>query len=83
MKTFIECGCCGGQGSVTLGEVYEETLRGVRHLCVRQGRYVVANRDAAWFGCKPTALNNRLRRLEELGLVRCEVVGRQKRYTAL
>lgn len=78
-----ECVCkhCKGRGVLPLTGVYAETLRGVQRLCGRDGCYVVANRDAWWFQCKPTALNNRLRRLEEMGFVQSCWFGRQRRFS--
>ena len=80
MKESIPCPHCHGKGSLPLSGVYAETLKGVRRWCKAYG-YLVANQAASAFDCKPTALNNRLRRLEELGFVRSEWYGRQRRYT--
>jgi predicted methyltransferase len=78
----IPCPCCEGRGRLPLTGVYLETLKGVRRwVRARPERYVVANRDAYWFGCKPTALNNRLAWLERRGLIRSEKFGRQRRYS--
>lgn len=76
---FHECPTCQGAGVIPLTGIYAETLRGVRRLASRGG-YVVANRDASWFGCKPTALNNRLAMLENHGYVYSEKYGRQRRF---
>jgi hypothetical protein len=77
----IRCPHCKGCGRLPLTGIYLDTLRGVRRKCAMKGGNVVANRDAAWFGCKATALNNRLVRLEELGFLRSEKYGRQRRFT--
>lgn len=74
------CPHCSGCGRIPLTGIYAETLRGLRRWCTRPARFVVSNRDAWWFGCKATALNNRLARLEELGLARSEKYGRQRRF---
>lgn len=75
----VKCPHCDGKGHTELGGVYAETLQRMREHC-SQGGYVVANRDAELFGCNPTALNNRLKRLEELGFVVSEKSGRQRRF---
>jgi hypothetical protein len=80
--TAVKCSHCSGRGTVTLSGVYAETLNGLRRLCKSYG-YVVANRDAKLFGCKPTALNNRLAALERHGLARSEKFGRQRRFVAV
>lgn len=74
-----DCPYCRGSGKVPLNGVYLETLQTMRRLCKR-GAFIVANRDAEKFGCKPTALNNRLARLEELGFIVSEKYGRQRRF---
>jgi len=74
------CPYCSGSGKVSLAPVYAETLQGVSRMCASSG-FVVANLHARWFGCSPTALNNRLKRLEELGYLSSEMHGRQRRYT--
>lgn len=79
MSDHISCPHCKGKGTQPLTGVYAETLKGCRRLC-RKGGYVMANRDAEWFGCGPTALNNRLSRLEELGFLVSEKYGRQRRF---
>lgn len=74
------CTHCAGRGVVPLTGVYLETLRAIRRKLARGG-YVVAGRDASWFGCKATALNNRLSRLEEMGHLMSEQYGKQRRFT--
>lgn len=76
---YVPCEHCKGTGQREVSGVYLDTLVLMLRLC-RDGRYIVANRDANKFGCKPTALNNRLRRLEELGLAVSEWHGRQHRF---
>lgn len=81
MKTdHTPCKHCHGTGKIPLTGIYLETLQGVRRMCARKGGHVVANRDACLFDCKPTALNNRLSRLEQLGFLRSEMYGRQLRF---
>lgn len=81
MKDFHECPHCQGQGQIPLTGVYAETLAGVRRYCARKGGHVVANRDWKQFDAPtPTALNNRLARLEEMGFVFSERFGRQRRF---
>jgi len=78
MKTWIKCCYCDGKGETELTGVYAETLRVLRE----QHTFVVANRDAHLFGCKPTALNNRLAWLEKHGLARSERHRRERRFWA-
>ena len=80
MKEFHECPHCGGQGQIEVTGVYGETLRIARQIAGKNGQFIVANRDAEHFGCKPTALNNRLSVLEKYGKVFSERYGRQRRY---
>lgn len=82
MTDKIPCPHCNGKGHTLLSGVYAETLRILRQR-TKRGRYVVANRDAGeWFDCKPTALNNRLKRLEDLGFAKSEFCGLQRRFVA-
>ena len=78
-KQYLTCPHCKGDGRLELTGVYLETLIGVRLLCAKSG-HVIANQHAPAFDCKPTALNNRLRRLEELGFLVSERYGRQRRF---
>ena len=78
----IRCSCCRGTGKVPVTGVYAETLHGLRRMTRARG-YVVANRDAGWFLCEPTALNNRLAWLEKNGLAKSEKFGRQRRFVAV
>lgn len=82
MPTAIQCPHCKGKGTIPLTGVYAETLRGVRRLTKSYG-YCVANKHAYLFGCKPTALNQRLAALERHGLLSSERFGRQRRYKAI
>ena len=79
----VPCPHCQGRGQVAVTGVYAETLRGLRRWCANTDRHVVANRDAGWFGCKATALNNRLAWLEAHGFARSEKYGRQRRFYAV
>lgn len=78
----VTCSHCKGKGVIPVTGVYKETLRGLRRLCEQSGGYCVANIHAAWFGCKGTALSNRLAWLEAHGLARSVKYGRQRRYVA-
>lgn len=80
MATYISCGCCKGTGKVLLTGVYADTLLGARRY-LKSHAYLLASETAGWFGCKATALSNRLKRLETLGLLKAQVYGRQRRYT--
>lgn len=80
-ETRVKCHTCKGSGLVVVTGVYAETLAGLRRLA--KSGYVVAGRDAAWFGCKATALNNRLAWLETHGLARSEKYGRERRFFAV
>lgn len=73
------CPHCRGRGTLMLTGVYAETLARLRRIYQHQD-YVVANRIAWQFECSPTALNNRLARLEELGFLRSEIYGRARRF---
>ncbi len=77
---MLTCHHCKGKGMVELSGVYAETLRGVRRLCHQEVASVVANQWYKWFGCKPSALSNRLKKLEEHGFLRSEFFGRERRY---
>lgn len=77
----VTCPRCEGEGVVALTGVYAETLAGVRGWCRKHGGYIVANQAADAFGCEPTALCNRLDRLESLGLLTSETFGRERRFS--
>lgn len=74
------CPHCNGFGTIPLTGIYADTLDTMRQLSRTGWKFIVANQAAHRFLCKPTALNNRLRRLEELGFVRSERFGRQRRF---
>ena len=74
------CGHCGGTGQVDVTGVYLETLLLLRR---RKPGHVVANQMHGYFGCTPTALNNRLAWLERHGLASSERYGRERRYKAV
>lgn len=81
MSDMIVCPTCEGRGQIPLTGVYLETLKILRRL-TRKGSKVVSNKHATKFGCRATALNNRLARLEELGLAQSERYGRERRFWA-
>lgn len=81
MKTTHACPHCDGKGRIELTGVYAETLKKARALLVADAAYLIANRDAWQFGCNPTALNNRMARLEKLGYLKSERFGRERRFT--
>lgn len=72
----VVCTRCGGTGAVELTGVYADTLALViRHPCLNGAELA---RKAK---CKATAMNNRLKRLEELGVVCGKIYGRQIVWT--
>jgi len=77
----VTCQHCGGTGHVALTGVYLSTLLLMQALDRKGRRYFVANRDAALFRCKATALNNRMVRLEQVGFLRSERFGRERRFS--
>jgi len=77
----VECQHCNGSGRVPLKGVYLETYSKLQRM-TRAGTPCVAARAAEYFGCKPTALNNRLAWLQEHSLASSEKHGRERRYTA-
>jgi DNA-binding transcriptional regulator PaaX len=79
MSVVHRCPYCKGAGIVTLSGVYLDTLLKVKTWCKREG-YIVAASAAADFGCKETALNNRLAVLEKHGYLVSERYGRQRRF---
>lgn len=76
---YRPCQMCSGTGKLAVSGVYKETLDGMKRLCARGG-YVIANRDAKWFGCSGPALSNRLVWLEIHGYAVSERYGREKRF---
>lgn len=81
MRIEIECHHCHGSGRLKLSGVYADTLAGLRRLTKAHG-WTTAAKSASWFGCSPTALNNRFRVLEAHGLATSEWYGRERRYSA-
>ena len=77
MTDHNTCPHCQGTGKIPLTGIYAETLDKMRKL---KFPFVVANQHAEYFGCQPTALNNRLRKLEEYGHVFSERYGAQRRF---
>jgi DNA-binding MarR family transcriptional regulator len=52
----------------------------MRSLICGPHEFIVANMHADCFDCKPTALSNRLKRLEAMGFVQSERFGVQRRF---
>jgi DNA-binding transcriptional ArsR family regulator len=75
---MVPCGHCHGHGRVLLTGVYADTLRILRDC---SGEHTGADL-ARIAGTKPTAMNNRLARLEELGLATSHRYGRKRLYRA-
>jgi predicted ArsR family transcriptional regulator len=71
-KAYVDCAHCGGTGRVKLSGVYADTLA---LLITRPG--LNGAELAKVFGCKATAMNNRLKALERHGLARGKRYGRQ------
>lgn len=76
-RTLIQCHHCKGAGTTVLSSLYELTLKELR----KSGRSTGAGL-ARRMECKATAMNNRLRRLEQLGLAKSEWDGRERWYEA-
>lgn len=74
------CPACSGTGLIPLTGVYADTLKTIRELCRKRDDFIVANKHFDWFGCEPTALNNRLVWLEKNGFIFSERFGRQRRF---
>ena len=80
VKTMkVPCGCCEGSGEVPLGAEYHETLVRLR----RMSSSITGAQLGKKMGVEPTAMNNRLRRLEELGLAKSTRVGRCRFFEAV
>lgn len=62
-RPSVTCGTCGGVGHVPLSPVYAATLDILRSI----GCPVTSAQMAPHAQCKPTAMNQRLAKLEELG----------------
>lgn len=78
----VKCKQCNGKGHVPLTGVYLETLL-LLLTRTAKGLPTVANQQADEWGCKATALNQRLIALEKHGLARSERYGRQRRFWAV
>lgn len=72
----VTCPYCQGWGHVRLSNLYTETLKLVAHNPGLNG--AALGRIA---GCKETAMNNRLRGLENHGFIVGEWDGRQRTWT--
>lgn len=70
------CSHCGGCGKVALAPMYSMTLVLLRRQRKEMTGAVLSRID----GCAATAMNNRLARLEEFGLVTSRIEGREKFY---
>jgi biotin operon repressor len=75
---MVACPCCGGEGRVELTGTYRETLA----LLKRQRAEVNGAALARLAGCQETAMNNRLVRLERLGLAVGRRHGRERLWRA-
>lgn len=75
-EVMIKCSCCGGRGKVPLDGVYFETLK----MLSKERKEIHGAALARKSGCNSTAMNNRLARLEQLGLVKSRKYGRKKLY---
>jgi Fic family protein len=73
------CNCCGGTGRLEVTGAYAETLALLRRE-LRPRDEITGAALAAVAGCKPTAMNNRLARLEELGFVTSRRFGRLRLF---
>lgn len=75
---FTPCPHCGGHGPRKLTGIYAETLELLR----QASGEIHGAALAAKAGCPATAMNNRLARLEELGLATSRRYGRQRLFRA-
>lgn len=75
----IQCPCCRGAGTVELTGEYLETLKEL----LRLGREITGAELGRLMGVKPTAMNNRLARLEEIGVAVSRRWGRRRLYRAV
>lgn len=73
----VKCSRCRGKGFVALTGVYADTLALVKRNPGLNGAQL-----AELAGCKATAMNNRLRALEDRGLASGEQYGRQTIWTS-
>lgn len=72
---YVACPHCKGEGLREITGVYRETLE-----LLRRHTGITGAALAASARCQPTAMNNRLARLEELGLVESTILGRERLY---
>jgi hypothetical protein len=77
-KPVIKCRHCGGRGEIALTGVYAETLQ-----LVKKNPRLNGAQLAAIAGCKPTAMNNRLARLQLYGMLDSQLYGRSILWTAV
>jgi hypothetical protein len=77
LAVMVSCPHCDGRGRVELTGVYADTFR---LLQIRRGMNATALASIA--GCKDTAMANRLRALERMGLALCRKNGRENLWTA-
>jgi DNA-binding transcriptional ArsR family regulator len=75
---LVVCPCCGGAGRVLLTGEYARTLAAIERL---RGEHTGAELGRM-MGVRGPAMNNRLARLEELGLVSSRRDGRRRLYRA-
>jgi len=73
---YHPCPTCRGTGRIELTGVYAETLAMLRQC----GEEITGAALARQAGCKATAMNNRLARLEAFGLAVSRWYGRKKLY---
>lgn len=62
---LIKCACCDGMGKTKLHPDYWRTLQRVR-----KAKHPVGTLDLLESGVTSNAINNRLKRIEEFGLIR-------------
>jgi hypothetical protein len=75
-KAYVVCTHCGGTGSVELSGVYADTLA----LVIRKPG-LNGSALAKIARCKATAMNNRLKALERLGVATGKRYGREITWT--
>jgi len=72
----VNCPCCKGAGRIELTGVYADTLA----LLTSHGKEATGAELSKVAGCKPTAMNNRLARLQDMGLVESRQYGRLRLF---
>ena len=75
----VPCPCCKGTGKVEMSGVYGKTWA----LLKRQRREINGAALARLAGCQATAMNNRLVRLQKLGLAIGRWHGRERLWRAV